>query len=39
LTDIIDANRATRLEATVVILIVVEVLVSLTQIVLALRGR
>src|SRR6185437_1507446 len=35
LTDIIDANRATRLEATVVILIVVEVLVSLTQIVLA----
>jgi len=38
LTDIIDANRATRLEATVVILIVIELLVSLIQIVLAWRG-
>ncbi len=39
LTDIIDANRATRLEATVVILIVVEVVVSLGQIVWAWWGR
>ena len=39
LTDIIDANRATRLEATVAILIVAELLVSLTQIVLAYRGH
>ena len=38
LTDIIDSNRATRLEATVVILIVIELLVSLIQIVLAWRG-
>ncbi len=39
LTDIIDANRATRLEATVAILIVAELLVSLVQIVLAWKGR
>ena len=39
LTDIIDANRATRLEATVAILIVAELIVSLVQIVLAWRGR
>jgi len=39
LTDIIDANRATRLEATVAILIVAELLVSLVQILLAWRGR
>jgi uncharacterized Rmd1/YagE family protein len=39
LTDIMDANRATRLEATVAILIVAELIVSLVQIVLAWRGR
>ena len=39
LTDIIDANRATRLEATVVILIVVELFVSLAEIFMAWRGR
>ncbi len=39
LTDIIDANRATRLEATVVILIVVEVFVSLAEIFWAWRAR
>ena len=38
LTDIMDANRATRLEATVAILIVAELLVSLVQIVIAWRG-
>jgi uncharacterized Rmd1/YagE family protein len=38
LTDIIDANRATRLEATVVILIILELLVTLVQIALAWRG-
>jgi uncharacterized Rmd1/YagE family protein len=37
LTDIIDSNRATRLEATVVILIIAELLVSLVQILLAWR--
>ena len=39
LTDIIDANRATRLEATVAILIVLELVVSLAQIFLALKGH
>ncbi len=38
LTDIIDADRATRLEATVVILIVFELLASLIQIWLAWRA-
>jgi uncharacterized Rmd1/YagE family protein len=35
LTDIMDANRSTRLEATVVILIIAELLVSFVQIFLA----
>jgi uncharacterized Rmd1/YagE family protein len=39
LTDIIDANRATRLEATIVFLIVAELAVSLIEIVLAWRGH
>ena len=39
LPDIIDADRATRLEATVVILIVFELIASLIQIALAWRGR
>jgi hypothetical protein len=34
-----DANRATRLEATVAALIVLELLVSLAQIVLAWRAH
>ena len=38
LTDIIDANRATRLEATVVILIILELLVTFVQILLAWRA-
>ncbi len=37
LTDIIDADRATRLEATIVILIVAELIASLVQILLALH--
>jgi uncharacterized Rmd1/YagE family protein len=32
LTDILDADRATRLEATIVVLIVAEILLSLIQI-------
>jgi uncharacterized Rmd1/YagE family protein len=32
LTDIIDADRATRLETTIVVLIVVEVVLALYQI-------
>ena len=32
LTDIIDADRATRLEATIVVLIVAEIFISLMQI-------
>jgi uncharacterized Rmd1/YagE family protein len=39
LTDIIDADRATRLEATVVVLIVVEVVLGLYQIILMTRGH
>jgi uncharacterized Rmd1/YagE family protein len=39
LTDIIDADRATRLEAAVVILIVLELVAAIVQIALALRGR
>jgi uncharacterized Rmd1/YagE family protein len=39
LTDIIDADRATRLEATIVVLIVAELIASVVQIVLAVRGR
>ena len=39
LTDIIDADRATRLEATVVILIVFELIASIVQIALALKGH
>lgn len=39
LTDIIDANRATRLEATVAMLIVLELVVSLAQIFFALKGH
>jgi uncharacterized Rmd1/YagE family protein len=38
LTDIIDANRATRLEAAIVILIVLELIAAIVQIALALRG-
>jgi uncharacterized Rmd1/YagE family protein len=37
--NIIDADRATRLEATVVVLIVAELIASLVQIWLALHGR
>jgi uncharacterized Rmd1/YagE family protein len=37
LTDIIDANRATRLEAAIVILIVLELIAAIVQIALALR--
>jgi uncharacterized Rmd1/YagE family protein len=33
LTDMIDANRATRLEATVVILIMAEILLTIGQII------
>lgn len=39
LTDIIDADRATRLEAAIVILIVLELLAAIVQIGLALHGR
>jgi uncharacterized Rmd1/YagE family protein len=39
LTDIIDADRATRLEAAIVILIVLELIAALVQIALALHGR
>jgi uncharacterized Rmd1/YagE family protein len=39
LTDIIDADRATRLEAAIVVLIVLELIASVVQIGLALRGR
>ena len=39
LTDIIDADRATRLEAAVVILIVLELVAAIVQIALALHGR
>src|SRR5271156_496949 len=39
LTDIIDADRATSLEATVAILIVAELIVSVVQILLAWRGH
>ena len=39
LTDIIDADRATRLEATIVVLIIAELIASFIQIALALRGR
>ncbi len=39
LTDIIDADRATRLEAAIVVLIVFELIASVIQIALALRGR
>src|SRR5271155_3428572 len=39
LTDIIDADRATRLEATIVVLIVAELIASLVQIGLAMHGR
>ena len=39
LTDIIDADRATKLEATVVILIVFELIASAIQIWLSLRGH
>ena len=39
LTDIIDADRSTRLEATIIILIVAELVASVIQIVLALHGR
>ena len=38
LTDIIDADRATRLEATIVVLIVFELIASAYQIYLALHG-
>ncbi len=33
LTDMIDANRATRLEATIVLLIIAEILLTLGQII------
>ncbi len=39
LTDIIDADRATRLEAAIVILIVLELIAAIVQIWLATRGR
>jgi uncharacterized Rmd1/YagE family protein len=39
LTDIIDADRATRLEATIVVLIIAELIASVIQIALAWRGR
>ena len=39
LTDIIDADRATRLEATIVVLIVAELLATFYQIFLAGRGH
>ena len=39
LTDIIDADRATRLEAAIVILIVLELIAAIVQIALATRGR
>ena len=39
LTDIIDANRATRLEAAVVVLIVLELIAAIVQIALGLLGR
>src|SRR5580693_3972175 len=39
LTDIIDADRATRLEATIVVLIVAELIASVIQIALAMHGR
>src|SRR5450432_3283906 len=39
LTDIIDADRATRLEAAIVILIVLELVAATVQTELALRGR
>ena len=39
LTDIIDADRATRLEATVVILIVAELVASIVQIAMAMHVR
>jgi uncharacterized Rmd1/YagE family protein len=39
LTDIIDADRATRLELAIVVLIVLELIVSMYQIYLALHGR
>ena len=39
LTDIIDADRATRLEAAIVILIVLELIAAIVQIALALHGR
>ena len=39
LTDIIDADRATRLEAAIVVLIVLELIAAIVQIGLALHGR
>ncbi len=39
ITDIIDADRATRLEAAIVILIVLELIAAIVQIALALHGR
>ncbi len=39
LTDIIDANRATRLEAAIVVLIVLELIAAIVQIALALHWR
>ena len=39
LTDIIDADRATRLEAAIVVLIVLELIAAIVQIALALHGR
>jgi uncharacterized Rmd1/YagE family protein len=39
LTDIIDADRTTRLEATIIVLIVAELLVTLYQIFIATRGH
>ena len=38
LTDIIDADRATRLEAAIVVLIVLELIAALVQIALALHS-
>ncbi|MFZ1963904.1 MAG: RMD1 family protein [Roseiarcus sp.] len=39
LTDIIDADRSTRLELAIVVLIVLELIASMFQIYLALHGR
>lgn len=39
LTDIIEADRATRLEATIVVLILVEILITIVQMVFFGQAR